>query len=118
MNYIEQRDPECNNVESSAIKDMLTIVREKLLIVSLSPNRSSGVKRGRTLVIPALGQKTALYRANVAEFHDALDAILAKADQKSYLFTGNDRTSLEPPSFSTSISFSIEVNGNTTAVHL
>lgn len=107
MNYIEQSDPECNIDGSSAIKDLLAIVREKLLIVPLSPDRLSGIGRGRTLAMPTLGQEVTRYRATAAEFRDALDKILANKDIKSYLFTGSDRTSLKPPSVGISSSLSI-----------
>lgn len=112
VNYIDQVDPECKDGQSSAIKDLLAVVREKLLVVPLPPDRISGVERGRTLA-PSLGSKVTHYRATAAEFRDALDSILAKADQKNYLFTGQDRSTLKPPSFRTSFPSKLATNGGT-----
>lgn len=98
MNCIQEKDPECADAPTSAIKDLLRIIREKLLVVPLPPNRVSGIERGRPLVAPPLGQTVTLYRATAAEFRDALDEILSKVDQPGYMFTGKDRTNVKPPS--------------------
>ena len=111
INYVDQLDPECKDVESSAIKDLLKIVREKLLVVPLPPDRISGIERGRTLA-PSLGSKVTHYRATAAEFRDALDAILDKTNQEAYTFTGRDRTSIKPPSFRTSFPSTLGLSGN------
>lgn len=97
MEYIRNKDPECSTNSNSAIKDLLEVVQERLLIVPLPPNRKSSTTGGRGLAPPALGRTVAQYRATAAEFRDALDSILSKADEPGYLFTGNDRAGAKPP---------------------
>jgi serine/threonine protein kinase len=99
MDHIRTKDPECSSERDSAIKDLLKIVRDMLLIVPLPPNRRSGTMGGRPLLPPALGQTVARYRATAAQFRDALDDILRKRDTPGYLFTGKDRTNVRTPTF-------------------
>ncbi|KAF1850768.1 uncharacterized protein K460DRAFT_274684, partial [Cucurbitaria berberidis CBS 394.84] len=97
LEHVEKNDPECSVDFNSAIKDLLRLVREQLLIVPLPPNRKSSTVGGRGLAPPALGQTVTRYRATAAQFRDALDGILSKAKVPGYIFTGNDRTNINPP---------------------
>ncbi|KAH7398564.1 hypothetical protein BKA66DRAFT_483928 [Pyrenochaeta sp. MPI-SDFR-AT-0127] len=93
VNHLRLHHPECQTATDSALKDLLKVVCEKLLVVSLPPNRASSLGSGgggRILQPPALGESKTYYRATAAEFRSALDGILRKADQPNYLFTGNN----------------------------
>jgi serine/threonine protein kinase len=94
IKHIESNDPECS--QNSAIRDLLTIVREKLLVVRLPPSRVSSQSGGRPLAPPALGGALQ-FRATAEEFRDALLNILEKAKEQAYLFTGKDRGNARPP---------------------
>ncbi|KAL6704961.1 hypothetical protein ACN47E_007506 [Coniothyrium glycines] len=97
MDFVQEKDPECANGVTSAISELLKIVREMLLVVPLPPNRRSGVERGRQLA-PAFQHNRTRYRATAAELRDALNEILTKVDAPGYAFSGGDRTGIKPPS--------------------
>lgn len=96
MDHLQDKDPECKG--DSAMRDLLVIVRTKLLVVPLPPHRSSTLRGGPRLAPPALGESKTFYRATAAEFRDALDAILGKVSQPAYLLTGRDRSGVKGPS--------------------
>jgi serine/threonine protein kinase len=96
MNHIESADPECQR-EESATKDLINIIREKLLVVPLPPNRASSTVGGRAFAPPQLGQTTTRYRATALQLRNALDEILAKETEPKYMFGTNDRSAINPP---------------------
>lgn len=101
ISHLEDFDPECRKETKSALSDLLKVVREKLLVISLPPGRSSAIGSsggGRTLQPPTLGESRTRYRATAAEFRTALDEILQKCSQPGYLFTGKDRSRIPVPS--------------------
>jgi serine/threonine protein kinase len=67
IEHIETNDPECS--QDSAIRDLLAIVREKLLVVRLPPTSVSSRSGGRTLAPPALGGASQ-FRATAEEFRE------------------------------------------------
>ncbi|KAI4621856.1 hypothetical protein J4E80_004229 [Alternaria sp. BMP 0032] len=95
INHIENTDPEC--AQDSALRDLLRLVREKLLVVPLPPNRESSLTAGRVLVQPGVGETITRYRATADEFRDALDKILSKVDAPNYLLTGGKRENVKAP---------------------
>ncbi|KAF2621900.1 HET-domain-containing protein [Macroventuria anomochaeta] len=95
ISHIEKVDPECQR--DSATRDLIRLVREKLLVVPLPPNRASAIAGGRGFAAPELGQITTRYRATAVEFRDALDEIIAKISNKEYLLVGGDRDHIKPP---------------------
>jgi serine/threonine protein kinase len=102
MDHMQREDPECQSDSNSMLKDLLHIVREKLLIVDLPPTRGSALGDGgggRGLVPAFIGGRTK-YRATAAEFCKALDVIRKQENVAKYVYTGQDRSaiSLPPPS--------------------
>jgi serine/threonine protein kinase len=94
MDHIENKDPECS--QDSAIRDLLGLIREKLLVVRLPASSVSSRSAGRPLAPPAFGEASR-FRATAEEFRNALKDILAKARHRSYLYTGKDRSRARPP---------------------
>lgn len=80
MDAIFQQDPECHGSKHSAIRDLLSIVRDKMLVVDL-PARTDTYDEGK--------------RANTETILQDLDAIIASSSNAEYLFTGNDRSDLQ-----------------------
>ena len=101
MSHLEKHEPECQTETKSALGDLLGIVREKLLVVQLPPNRLTAISGGRTLQPPALGESKTRYRATAAEFRAALDRILQNAERSGYIFTGKERNRISMPSTKT-----------------
>jgi serine/threonine protein kinase len=101
MDHIQEHDPEYRRSSTSALKDLLQIVREKLLVVDLPPIRGSALASGgggRPLPMPEfVGGKTK-YRATASEFRRALDKIKGKGQDVTYLFTGQGRYNVSLPS--------------------
>ncbi|CAO2653752.1 Nn.00g031630.m01.CDS01 [Neocucurbitaria sp. VM-36] len=95
INHIQNVDPECS--QESAIHDLLKVVKEKLLVIPLPPNRESSVTAGRVFEPPGIGETVTRYRATADEFRDALDKILSKATSPNYLFTGKTRANVNLP---------------------
>lgn len=95
INHIQNKDPECS--QETAIHDLLKVVREKLLVVPLPPNRESSTTGGRVFAPPALGETFTRYRATADEFRDALDDILSKTRRPDYLLTAHGREGLSLP---------------------
>jgi serine/threonine protein kinase len=94
MDHIATKDPECS--QDSAIRDLLKLIREKLLVVRLPASSVSSRSAGRPLAPPALGEASR-FRATAEEFRNALKDILAKANHRPYLYTGKDRSRARPP---------------------
>lgn len=85
MDYIEKSEPEGRH--DSAIRDLVEVVRKKLLVVPLPPRRPSTVTDvGPLFAPPDVDEKTTNYRATALQFRDALDRILGKAVRPEYLF--------------------------------
>lgn len=93
MNYIQDTDPEC--LQDSAIRDLLKLVREKLLVVPLPPSIPTSF---RDPMIQWSGETITSYRATAAEFREALDNILSRASRPGYLLTAKDRSDIKLPS--------------------
>ncbi|KAH7385408.1 hypothetical protein DE146DRAFT_748230 [Phaeosphaeria sp. MPI-PUGE-AT-0046c] len=84
IDHIETQDPEFS--QDSALKDLLALVRDKLLVVRLPASSVSSRSGGRTLAPPALGGASQ-FRATAEEFRDALRDILARTKHDTYLFS-------------------------------
>ncbi|KAL5120319.1 hypothetical protein ACEQ8H_001877 [Pleosporales sp. CAS-2024a] len=101
MEHMQTHDPELRHDAKSALKDLLHFVREKLLVVELSPARGSALADGNgahDLAPPFVGNR-GKYRATAAELCIALEAIQKNGKDTRYMFTGGDRsdTSLPAP---------------------
>ncbi|KAH7095139.1 heterokaryon incompatibility protein-domain-containing protein [Paraphoma chrysanthemicola] len=94
MDHLEAHDPELQTGSKSALKDLLQIVREQLLIVDLPPTRGSALADGGggRGFIPSFVGGTTKYRATAAEFRKSLDSIKKKEFEKKYIYTGQDRS--------------------------
>jgi serine/threonine protein kinase len=105
IRHIETTDPECKDVEASAIKDLLALVKDRLLVVALNPRRGTtrsglaGLSGGRGAFSQPLEEgQSRVFRANAEELRDALDFILAGFNDDSYVFTGKSRENVVLPS--------------------
>jgi serine/threonine protein kinase len=99
MDHMQKHDPEFRQGSKSALKDLLQIVQDKLLVVDLPPTRGSALADGggaRGLVPSFVGGKTK-YRATAAEFRKALDTIKEKEGDPNYVCTGKDRSDVSLP---------------------
>jgi serine/threonine protein kinase len=99
MDHMQKHDPEIRQDSKSALKDLLQIVQDKLLVVDLPPTRGSALAArsgARVLSPPFVGGKTK-YRATAAEFRKALDAIKEKEGDPNYVCTGQDRSDVSLP---------------------
>lgn len=94
IDHIRKWDPECS--QDSAIKDLLNIVQEKLLVVALPPTRATAMTGGRPFAQPEDPEKPTQYRATAAEFRDALDHIIDKTKDRNYLCGENSRHDVKP----------------------
>jgi serine/threonine protein kinase len=94
MKHIETDDPECT--QKSAIRDLLFLVRDKLLVVRLPATSISSRAGGRVLAPSELGEPSR-FRATAEEYRDALDDILRETEDQTYLFTGKNRSDARPP---------------------
>jgi serine/threonine protein kinase len=95
IDNIKANDPECS--KNSAINDLIDLVRDKLLVVSLPPSRMSSLSSHRLLPPPELGHHMTRYRATAAEFRESLDRILEKAIDPGYLHIEADRSDVHVP---------------------
>lgn len=95
MDHMQAFDPEFS--DESALRDLLRIVRTKLLVVPLPPNRESSFQPGRGLEQPGIGELVTNYRATASQFRDALDEILGKVGKANYLLTGKVRQNIPMP---------------------
>jgi serine/threonine protein kinase len=116
MAFIERSDPEC--IEDSAIRDLLILVREKLLVVALPLPSTTNTPKTLTLTTnigasaiiitpPATTTPDTMvprYRATARQFRDYLDNCLAMNDVSSgYWLTRPDRTDVGRPPRSVSV---------------
>ncbi|EAT85373.2 hypothetical protein SNOG_06722 [Parastagonospora nodorum SN15] len=111
MDHIQKEDPECHIESASALKDLLYIVREKLLVVDLPPTRGSALADGggaRGFAPAFVGGRTK-YRATAAEFRKALDAIQKKGKDSAYVFTDYSLPPLESWDFGVDNVFATKV---------
>jgi hypothetical protein len=100
MDHMQKHDPECRQSSKSALKDLLQIVREKLLVVDLPPTRGSVLASGgggRGIPLPGFVGGKVRYRATAAEFRKALDAIKKNERDANYIYTGQDRSAVNLP---------------------
>ncbi|KAH9880406.1 hypothetical protein IAQ61_000697 [Plenodomus lingam] len=93
INQMLQFDPECS--KDSAIKDLLRLVREKLLVVPLPPGRESDFNGKPRLVPPGIDEDVTRYRATATEFREAMDEIISKTHCPEYLHVGGERASIK-----------------------
>lgn len=96
MDHIGE-DPECSG--STAVGDLLRIVRTKLLVVKLPPKtmsfRQQMAARSST---SSTSSPSGHYRAKAEDFHEALKGILEKGKSNDkYWFTGTPRHNLTGP---------------------
>jgi serine/threonine protein kinase len=112
IKHIESVDPECT--QKSAIRDLLAVVKDKLLVVELPPSSTNSGAGGRVLAPPALGEASR-FRATAEEFRDALDDILRKADDREYVFTEKNRSDARPPTYTVSPGAAARMDGIETA---
>lgn len=98
IEHILKTDPECSG--TSALRDLLEVVKTKLLVVSLPPNRQSSLTGGvgRTFEMPSPGEAKRHYRATAESLVGSLDDILAKLVDDTYAATGRRREGVRPPS--------------------
>jgi hypothetical protein len=100
MDHIQTHDPECK--ENSAIKDLLNLVRTKLLVVELPPRRKSAMGGGfstlPTLALPDTDNDRRYYRATAEVLRDSLKGITDKFTNQHYLFSGKSRDHVRLPS--------------------
>lgn len=92
ISHIQHSDPECS--QDSAIKDLLNLVRTRLLVVELDRDYRDPKKRKDSLFARSDPRGApSNFRATAAEFRDSLDAILAKVRKgpSNYLCTGKSR---------------------------
>ncbi|KAJ8117109.1 hypothetical protein OPT61_g1616 [Boeremia exigua] len=83
IKHIQCVDPECS--QDSATRDLLSLVRDKLLVVALPPTPL------------ASGESATQHRITAAKFRNALDKIIRKARNPTYLFIGGSRYSARLP---------------------
>jgi serine/threonine protein kinase len=94
MERIRISDPECS--QDTAIKDLLDIVRNRLLVVNLEP----GPLNRKDSVASMFDTRKAIpgFRATAAEYRNYLDTILGKAKENpNYLWTEKCREGIRLP---------------------
>ncbi|KAK7178832.1 heterokaryon incompatibility protein [Paraphaeosphaeria sporulosa] len=100
-----RKDPECS--QHSAIRDLLDIVQNKLLVVNLPPDSASSLAAGtgRLFVQPVEPDSITRYRAKAIDLRNALREMLDKIEVvgPGYLLTGKSRSSIGPLDGGTSL---------------
>jgi hypothetical protein len=87
MSHILRLDVECNRPEGTVVGDLMKLVRDELLVVDLPPLDFRDIDKA------ANGQ-----RSNAARLSYRLKEIRERAhNDEEYLFTGNDRSGMQPP---------------------
>jgi len=79
--YLLENDPECNRPQPTVMADLIKLVKQKMLVVDL-PDKADIFTTGK--------------RANTKTLLDDLDKIIEQAKDTEYLFSGVDRSNLEP----------------------
>lgn len=88
-----QNDPECQ--QPTATRDLLRVVRDRLLVVNLPDNRPSGLPSSGFVSTPNDGPK----RAKAGALCSDLDEVCRKGEnEKAYWFTGKERSEFSGPS--------------------
>jgi len=82
MNYIQNSDPECKT--PSAIRDLLKLVRERLLVVDIYEDLSLSSAHVRIDRAATFHHSKITYRADAKELRDGLDNILHTIQEKEY----------------------------------
>jgi serine/threonine protein kinase len=101
MDHIEKTNPA--GPYGSAIRDLLQLVRTRLLVVSLPSNRPSNVETsGLSLPQPGPGEPITRYRATALELRTALNRILLKTNKPGYLLGERANGQIPTPSFTPS----------------
>ena len=97
MDHIQNTDPECS--QTSAINDLLELVKSKLLVVDLPPRTPSSLsgKRAPMLQLPDPGESKRNYRATAESCLESIDQIVSKLGNKQYLLTGKNRDNVRTP---------------------
>jgi serine/threonine protein kinase len=85
INHLHHADPECSG--PSALGDLLALVRDRLLVVALSPMSS---RRDS-------GAGSSPFRATAEELTRRLHDILERCSTETYLCTGRDRQNVSLP---------------------
>lgn len=80
LDQMLHEDPECNEEQQSALRDLLILIQEKMLVIEL-PQNTDVSEDGR--------------RANTTDILGELDNILEKARDPNYLFTGKNRVNIK-----------------------
>lgn len=87
MSHILREDIECNRPEGTVMGDLMKLVRDELLVIDLPPLDSRDIDKAEK------GQ-----RSSAARLCDRLKEIRERAhNDEEYLFTGNDRSGMQPP---------------------
>lgn len=96
INQILEIDPECSESPSTAIGDLLRLVRDKLLVVALPPRSSNSSEK-----------PNAQYRTDAWGLESEMSRIWDKArNERAYLFTGANRSNAPKPETLSSVSTS------------
>ncbi|KAI8626068.1 hypothetical protein F5Y19DRAFT_488559 [Xylariaceae sp. FL1651] len=100
IGYLQKHDPECQ--EGHAIGDLLKLVQTKLLVVDLPPNRRIAGKGQpipeAPLQLPEHGEDKRNYRSTSKDFLGSLDKLLLRCVDEKYVFSGQPRDDVKPPS--------------------
>ena len=108
MDYMQENDTEMS--QSSALNDLLELVKSRLLIVPVSSGGSqNAMVEAGTITIQVtppveLAETSSIYRATAPELVSALDTIIDKMDSPGYLVTGKRRDRNQLPSHTLPIS--------------
>ncbi|OJD38714.1 serine threonine protein kinase [Diplodia corticola] len=87
MAKIQEKDPECESGKNSALNDLLTLVRTKLLVIETNTKDSGN------------GARTDPCRATASELEQELREMKKKGENdRGYLFTGSKRDKVVIPS--------------------
>jgi serine/threonine protein kinase len=94
MKRIRISDPECS--QDTALRDLLDIVRNRLLVVNLAPGSTN--RKDSLTPMSNAGNAISSFRANAAEYRNLLGIILDKAERNpNYLWTGKSRETVRLP---------------------
>jgi serine/threonine protein kinase len=102
MDHLQKYEPEC--IRDSALRDLLILVRQRLLVVDLPPARGRTLRSDLTesnhiAVIhpPESDEEGSRFRATAEMLCRSLADILSKVSNPHYLLTGAGRNNVGPP---------------------
>lgn len=99
IDHLLDKEPECSG--NSAIRDLLQLVKTKLLVVNLPPRRPSmpleDAQDVRSFHQFGLGDDSNGYRTTAKGFCDALDKIIIKLNDENYVLTSKSRDKRKLP---------------------